>query len=210
MSTFPVISSSVALPAQLAEFRAESGMNPGRAQGAPPTVAHEPGVEISISSRLQSGREVAIALGARARAADTTFDRSLRLVEDMKSQLTSITKQFPPFAADSSERFQFLNNFSGLRAQIESLTFPPEPKASGEWSGVDFPPERMDWDVPFLDPANATDEQVQQAEVALERLGQSLMHRRQSFHESMAAVIGENGADHARSLSLELRHRLAA
>lgn len=168
-------------------------------------------LNISPSSRLQSGRDNAIALGNRARAADATFERALALVQDMKTQLGAITKQFPPFANDDNERVRYLNNFSGLRKQVESLTFPPEPKAAGAWAQVRFPAERLDVTIPDLDPANASDADIVQAEDQLGRIGADLTRQRESLYDSvMAALGGSAEADQALVLAQAVRARLAA
>lgn len=169
-----------------------------------------PRVELSVPSRLLSSRETALSLGVRARETEAVFDQSLGLIAGMKAQLTAITKQFPPFAGDDPERFRYLNAFSGLRAQIESLTFPPEPKASGDWVGVEFPDEEMTWDLPLLDPESASDADVHTALDVLEQLGRTLGSQRQAFHGSLAALVGEPGVALAHELSLQVRQSLTA
>lgn len=183
------------------------GSVPERASGSDAAVS----LNISPSSRLQSDRDTVIALGNRARATDATFERALDLVKDMKAQASAITKQFPPFAADSDERVRYLNNFSSLRKQVEALTFPSKPEASGDWSQVSFPAERLNLDIPSLDPASSSDGEIAQAEVELERISADLASQRESLYDSVMAALGDNTeAELARALSQELRTKLAA
>lgn len=209
MTTLTAITSQPSMNMQGVVANVEAGVARTTAQQTEPG-REVPIVELSVPSRLLSSRETALSLGIRVRETEAVFDQSLRLIADMKAQLTAITKQFPPFAGDDPERFRYLNAFSGLRAQIESLTFPPEPKASGEWAGVEFPAEGMGWDLPLLDPQSASDADVHTALDALEQLGQALGRQRQAFHASMADLVAEPGVAQAHELSLQLRQSLSA
>ncbi len=167
-------------------------------------------VVLSESARVQAWRDDAVALGQRAREADTALAKAIDLVKQMKAQLSAVTKQFPPFPADSEERFRYLNGFSGLRAQVESLTFPPEPASEGNWAGIRFPPERIGWDIPRLDPATADDAAVQAAEAQVGRIADDLVQRRQSLFDSVARVAGGGyGVDQARQLVEHIRAVIA-
>ncbi|NTV95755.1 MAG: hypothetical protein HGA75_10100 [Thiobacillus sp.] len=154
------------------------------------TIGSDVNLNISPTSRLQSERDAAIELGNRARTADTTFEHALELVKDMKTQLKAITKQFPPFATDSDERIRYLNEFSSLRKQVEALTFPPQPEAVGAWAQVQFPPERLNWDIPVLDPRASSDQAIAKAETELERINTDLTGQRESLYASVMAALG--------------------
>jgi hypothetical protein len=168
-------------------------------------------LNISPSSRLQSDRDAAIALGNRARDTDATFERALDLVKDMKAQVTAITKQFPPFATDSDERIRYLNSFSSLRKQVEALSFPSEPEAVGAWNQVQFPPKDMNFGIPSLDPITASDQEVFQAEADLERIHADLTRQRVSLYDSVMAAMGDHSdAEQALMLSQEVRDRLVS
>lgn len=168
-------------------------------------------VEISASSRLQSDRHAAITMGNHAREVDAMLKSVAALTEEMKEQLLSITKQFPPFAAGSDDRFQFLNGFSGLRAQFESLTFPAEPDVNDEWSQVRLHTEQLNWDIPALDSATASDEDIHMAESVLERIIGDIQQQRRNLYDSVISVIGgEPGVDEARMLAQAVKERLTS
>jgi hypothetical protein len=168
-------------------------------------------LNISPSSRLQSDRDIPIALGNRARDTDATFERALDLVKDMKAQVTAITKQFPPFATDSDERIRYLNSFSSLRKQVEALTFPSEPEAVGAWNQVQFPAKDMNLGIPSLDPITASDQEVFQAEADLELIHADLTRQRVSLYDSVMAALGDHSdAEQALMLSQEVRDRLVS
>lgn len=164
--------------------------------------AHSARVEISTPSRLQSDRDAAIEVGNYARRLDVALVRAGSLVDRMKEQLLVITKQFPPFAADSSERFQYLNSFSGLRAQFESLTFPPEPEVAGEWAGLIIPAGNFGWDIPSLDPSKATDDEIRKAEAEIDKINGDIEQQRQSLHSLVSSALGgQERVEEARLLS---------
>lgn len=167
-------------------------------------------IEISPSSRLQSERELSIALGARTRSVDATFGQAIELIEGMKEQLTQITKQYPPFASDNNERVQYLNNFSGLRAQIEALTFKGEPRPSDKWASLKFPTEQPSWDIPSLNPTQATDQEIREAEAYLTRINVNLTEQRQSLYDSVMAALSDSASpDQVRKIAQQLSGYLA-
>mgnify|MGYP001129740655 CR=1 FL=1 len=186
------------------------GTKPGRSDlhANPSTREATANVAISPPSKLQSERELSLALGQRVRETDATLTRAMTLVDGMREQLGKITKQFPPFAQDDDERLRFLNSFSSLRAQVEALTFPRDPQATGEWNQIEFPPERMNWDIPRLD-AHASDAVVRSAELALEQTGAKLLAQRQSLYQSVIGVVGDTTTEAARDMAMSLRNQLS-
>lgn len=188
-----------------------AGAKPGRGdtRANHPTPEAAANIAFSPPSKLQSERELSLALGQRVRDSDATLARATTLVEGMREQLGKITKQFPPFAQDDDERLRFLNTFSSLRAQVEALTFPRAPEAPGEWNQVQFPPERMNWDIPRLD-TQSSDAAVRSAEAALEQTAAELQQHRQNLYDSVVGVVGDHSAESARELALSLRDQLAS
>jgi hypothetical protein len=58
------------------------------------------------------------------RNADTAMGTINTYVEQMKTQLDAIVKNYPPYPPGSQERIKFLRMFNGLRAQIDELSAP--------------------------------------------------------------------------------------
>lgn len=54
--------------------------------------------------------------------------QAAEITAQMKNQLQAITKNFPPFSVDSSQRQQFLMSYVSLKKEIEQLMVPPPPK----------------------------------------------------------------------------------
>lgn len=79
------------------------------------------------------------------RNADTAMGTINTYVEQMKTQLDAIVKNYPPYPPGSQERVKFLRMFNGLRAQIDVLSAPTDDKggqqimanpsvAAGDWT----------------------------------------------------------------------------
>lgn len=49
------------------------------------------------------------------------------IVQQMKSSLDKIIKNYPPFAIENRERMELLMSYSGLKKQIQSMMLPPPP-----------------------------------------------------------------------------------
>lgn len=60
------------------------------------------------------------------RTADEAIQSIGTQIDDMKTTLTAILKQYPPFPPGSEERVAILKSFSALRRQIDALAYPPE------------------------------------------------------------------------------------
>ena len=60
------------------------------------------------------------------RTADEAMKNIGARIAQMKSSLSEIMKQYPPFPPGSEERVAILKSFSALRHQIDRLSFPPE------------------------------------------------------------------------------------
>lgn len=151
-------------------------------------------VSISDTSRVQSEKEVALSVGQRARQTDATFEKALVLLDAMKEKLSTITKQFPPFATDSQERRRYLEEFSSLRAQIEALTFPREPETAGTWSTLTFPPEHVDLGIPQLNPHSAPDSSIQAAQTQLDTVIADVAGQRSALYDSVQGVVSDAGS----------------
>jgi hypothetical protein len=69
-------------------------------------------------------------------------------LSQMKNQLTTIVKNYPPYLLDDPRRIQFLRSFNGLRREIKQMTLPTDLKWYGKEAALS--------DVPAM-PENASD-----------------------------------------------------
>lgn len=66
---------------------------------------------------------------------------SAEMLDKMKAKLETITKNFPPFPIDSSDRKKLLMSYRSLQKEIEKLTIPAPPppaydKVAGMWGDL--------------------------------------------------------------------------
>ena len=66
--------------------------------------------------------QISQSIGKVSRAMDQIEAR----IEKISDKLTAFRKIFPPYPPGSEERVKLLNTISGLRKQIQQLTYPPE------------------------------------------------------------------------------------
>ncbi len=121
---------------ELTSLPIRPGASPGslsfEATGAPRSAtvaeAREPAmVNISDLASLRFQKDQSIEAGKRIRQVDQAMEQQASVMRQMQSELGAIVKQYPPFASDDPQRAKYLEAFSGLRAQIEAVTWPKEP-----------------------------------------------------------------------------------
>lgn len=177
----------------------------------------------SSPSGLAAGPQVRHAealsrLDAEHRVADLVkhTDAALREIGqklgEMRDTLRQVVKQYPPYPQESRERMEFLNSLSGLRKQIDALTFPPpdrepitligdpsqDPGAGdvtfslgGETRTLHAQPAhsgRDGLDLPELAP-QASAEEVELAYVQVQQAQQRLEARRTALAEELETLL---------------------
>lgn len=60
------------------------------------------------------------------RQTDARLQRVEASLESMRTNVEAIVKRYPPYSSADNERVEYLNQITGLRKQIEQLTFPPD------------------------------------------------------------------------------------
>lgn len=119
------------------------------------------GVQPVGSSQVNISQEARDRLQGEAAASDVKTAIGQRLSQ-MKEALTEIVKQYPPYSVEDRRRVQYLQLFSGLRKEIEALTTP-----LGQ--SVEQSAKAVAQQVPSLDPAKASDQEVVAAVRSLEQ-----------------------------------------
>lgn len=117
----------------------------------------------------------------QVRATDTALTESQSLVSQLKKELEKITKNFPPFPIDSTERKNILMSYSSIRKEILKLTIPPPPnpiyaQQPEMWKNLTSK-DVTSTAVPDL-PVTAQDKQVAVAQDALTSVGTTLQNGR--------------------------------
>ncbi|MDP2787495.1 MAG: hypothetical protein Q8O79_05415 [Pseudomonadota bacterium] len=135
-----------------------------------------------VYAKLLAGQDSLGKAAAVVREVGATVEKADKLLSKMEEDLGTVVKIYPPYPIDNPERISLLNNFGGLRRQIDALTFPPpetleelgrllntpedaNAKNAGnaeQVSAVSLIKEPM-WDIPSLDPLAASDAAVSEA-----------------------------------------------
>lgn len=134
-------------------------------QFTPPRQEHfapEPvaGGQDANSSQVTISQEARDRLQGEVSVSDAKTAIGQRLGQ-MKEALTAIVKQYPPYTVEDRRRVQYLQLFSGLRKEIEALTTPLGQSVEQSAKAVA--------QVPTLDPAKASDQEVVAAVRSLEQ-----------------------------------------
>ena len=130
---------------------------------------------------LRNHQEVLNQAAVTVREVGKTAEEAGQLLSRMEKDLTVLVKIYPPYPLDNPERIDLLNSFGGLRRQIDALTFPPPESLDAVDQVLVDPPDEsakllgkpeslsasLDrepmWDIPFLDPSSASDDEVSKA-----------------------------------------------
>lgn len=183
-----------------------------------------PGFSAFIA-KIRSSAEQRAELAAQVRQFQNGTQQADELLARIKEQLVRIVKQYPPFAHDDPQRLAYLNAITGLRKQLDALTFPPERQLRETFSNqaevrmavpsVPAIPIRNDLAMPDLDPINATDADIETALAAIEKAQNTLQDMRGSMWQDVVRFIGEanlgrSGDDQAQAKAGEVRGYVAS
>jgi hypothetical protein len=124
-----------------------------------------------VYAQLRANQDELNKTASVVRDVSNTVEQANQLLDQIENNLGQIVKMYPPYPVDSPLRISLLNNISGLRKQIDELTFPPPEQVDAvsrlldtkseptKPDAVTAVKERM-WDLPVLDPNVASDAEV--------------------------------------------------
>ena len=117
--------------------------------------------------------ELLVSTAKNIRKTDEALTAGVTIIAQMKEQLSTIVKQFPPFPPESKDRMELLMSYSALQKQITSLMVPPPPppvyeKVQHMWDNL-FSNQSRTLQTPQL-PANVPDSYVKAAAEQLNNL----------------------------------------
>jgi len=176
-----------------------SGYSVQKAEADKPMAAlgQDNAVNISTTASIQANREKSIEAGKLIREAEKVLTQQENILQGMNDNLQAIVKQFPPFLADDPARADYLDGFSGLRKQLESLRVPRQSSTEGVLpKEIRFPSNRNGSEIPNLDAATASDEQVaavsQKVEMAIAKIASQ---RDAMSHDVIQSLGGKSYTD---------------
>ncbi len=181
---------------------------------------------VGAYAQLQSRRELLNGVASVVREVENTAEKAGQLLSEMEENLGAVVKMYPPYPVDSPDRIQLLNNFGGLRKQVEALTFPPEDvinsvarvldiqsnevaeKGSESASVASLVKEPM-WDIPTLDPMTASDADVGKTLDQVLAMKSVLDKLHASMWKDVINFVGQADTSAAVSGGSEVRSQLA-
>ena len=116
-------------------------------------------------------------LATNLRKTKEGLETSAKRVDEMKTPLSQIIKQFPPYGPESQERMELLMSYNGLQREIKALMVPPPPppiyeKVQHLWQGL-FSDRDGTISAPQL-PMDAPDSHVKIAAAQLDSLSEQI------------------------------------
>lgn len=180
---------------------------------------------VTLYAQLRAAKDLRGEAALQFRQGQASLRQADELLEEIKSQLLQIVKQYPPFSLESPQRIAYLNAITGLRKQLDALAFPPDRRdqEAGE-SGIDWQnsvPPRPGYPAPGelaiteLDPRMATDDDVKTALDAITKAQEGVSDARAGMWQDVVRYVGEASigqiADYkAESQAQEVRVHIAA
>lgn len=180
-----------------------------------------PGFSASIA-RIRAYAEQRAEAAVQLRQFQKNTRRADELLAEIKEQLTRIVKQYPPFAQDDPQRLAYLNAITGLRKQLDALTFPPERQSRADLSAEEAErtvippvPGKQLIDLPDLDPGNTRDAELETALDAIQKAQGEVRKLQGSMWQDVVRVVGEanlgsNGDGQAQAKAGEVREYVAS
>lgn len=161
------------------------------------------------------------------REVGSSVEQASQLLGKIENTLGEIVKMYPPYPVDSPQRISLLNNIDGLRKQVDALTFPPPESVEdavrmlgaeqdstnkdGVAVNADFVAglqERM-WDLPALDPASASDEEVSKALEQIKAAQDSLQELQAGMWRDVVSFVKQAETPEARVEASGVREQIA-
>ena len=177
-----------------------------------------------LYARLQGRQDELNQAASFLREAGSTLDKAAKTLDALEKGLEKIVKIYPPYPLDDPQRVDLLNKLSGLRKEIDSLTFPPPERLNavgrllggGESQagnlGVDgnaAPGSDPITDIPALDPKSASDKEVSQAYEQVKLLKSVVEDVQSGIWKDVVDFVQKADTPAARNHAAELRDQLA-
>lgn len=147
-------------------------------------------VSISAAASIQVNRDKSLEAGKLVREADQVLAKREETLREMDADLQAIVKQFPPFRTDDPNRSRYLESFSGLRQQMESLQVPRPSKDTELPKEIQFPTDYEALGIPSLDPTSASDEEVAAAAEKVQAEIARVVGQRESLADGVIQALG--------------------
>ncbi|MDD5390008.1 MAG: hypothetical protein PHD37_11715 [Gallionellaceae bacterium] len=163
------------------------------------------------------------------REVSDTVGQAGQLLGKVEKNLGEIVKMYPPYPIDNPQRISLLNEISGLRKEIEGLTFPPaaavdavghlfanQTDTTAKGDATTAKPDAslaavkdQPWDLPKLDPRTASDAEVSKALDQVKTRMSSLEDLQTRLWKDVDNFVKQAKSPEAQSQAVGIRDRLA-
>lgn len=214
--TGPVVAQRGYAPVQ-SDISLQSGVS--TAQSSPETASSQ---IAGIYSQLQARQDQLAEAASFLREAGGTLDKAAKTLDAMEKGLGKIVKMYPPYPLDDPQRIDLLNQLSGLRREIDALTFPPPEQLDavgrllgGEdvktaEAGKAYPGNDTKSNIPALDPKAASDKEVSQAFEQVKAIKATVEDLQSGMWNDVVAFVRQADTPEAQRHASETRDQLAA
>ena len=128
------------VPAAYAPNAPNETNRPQTAAAAAGGTAHGP--QLSAFARLWQQKENALIAVQDNASLQRRLHQAADLAAQIRQEINTLVKNYPPFPPGSEERLQFLRSVTALRQQLDALTVPPRPDSVPRLpQPPQFPPE---------------------------------------------------------------------
>ncbi|OYY95904.1 MAG: hypothetical protein B7Y41_01065 [Hydrogenophilales bacterium 28-61-23] len=184
-----------------------------------------------VFAQLQVGQDSLNKAASVVREVGNAVEKAGQLLDKVESSLSAIVKMYPPYPIGSPERVLLLNDLTGLRKQIDALTF-PRPDAVdtvGQLLGtrgdavtkagdtavtavssdaVKAIKDRL-WEIPVLDPSVATDADVSKVLGQVKALNSSLEDFQTGMWKDVVGFVRQADSPESKSEATGVRQQIA-
>ncbi len=183
---------------------------------------------VGTYAQLRVSQEALNQAASVVRKVGDTVEQSGKLLGKIESNLGEIVKMYPPYPIDSPQRISLLNEISGLRKEIESLTLPPaaavdavgrlfsnQTGTTGKGDTATDKPDAISavkgqpWDLPKLDPRTASDAEVSKALDQVKARMSSLEDLQTRMWKDVDNFVKQAKSPEAQSQAVGVRDQLA-
>ena len=181
-----------------------------------------------VFAQLRVRQDVLHKSASLIREIDQVAGKAGELLDKVGNKLGEIVKMYPPYPIDSPQRVSLLNDIGGLRKQIDALTFPPSdavddlqkllnPQKIGseEESVVAFGSNTVEevktrlWDIPWLEPNSATDEEIASALNQIGELRSSIDDLRAGMWKDVVSFVKKADSSESENKAADVREQIA-
>jgi hypothetical protein len=223
-ANYPVVGQGGATVASNTDVAPESGVAPATTASAGSRQLSQTSRVAGVFSKLLEQQDRLGQAAVSLRDTGQAVRQAAHLLDQTTNNLNQIVKMYPPYPVDDPRRVAILNEVSGLRKEVEALTFPPsaalklvdqvlgqQPGSAGTSGaqGVEAVVKGGLSGVATLDPGSASDAAVSQALGQVESLQSTLHQVSTGMWQDVVGFVAQAVSPEVQSQGAGTRQQLA-